>query len=300
MAIVNKISHTAHNTYAVEFSTDFDDGTSLNTNNSETILSGSHLRPKRLAQFPGMDHSMLHQVHRWRVTQSGLRPKRVVADPESQIRSFKDSWKRDLQHRVRAGLAVYSANGTHARSTMKSVMKEFWKGVSPRNLSWKPYVPADSRKTLRAMGLPEAYPRHSATITNTRLPRLRIRYGFVGVLAASSAMVGMCMADLVQWTRTWRVSLLFTIMGFALIVSLLMAKIVRAGLCKHCGANLKPGQALCGLCGEGECPFCGYNLFGNKSGTCPECGIDLADLVSFVNKTKPGQPDANKRSKQNV
>jgi hypothetical protein len=49
--------------------------------------------------------------------------------------------------------------------------------------------------------------------------------------------------------------------------------------CAHCGWKLRPpGSRKCLFCGayqRGFCQKCGYNLTGNVSGQCPECGTAI-------------------------
>jgi hypothetical protein len=46
--------------------------------------------------------------------------------------------------------------------------------------------------------------------------------------------------------------------------------------CDHCGWRLRPkGARQCRICGAYQrryCDTCGYDLTGNVSGVCPECG----------------------------
>ena len=35
---------------------------------------------------------------------------------------------------------------------------------------------------------------------------------------------------------------------------------------------VRPGRMAIGRCTRGQCPRCGYDLTGNTSGVCPECG----------------------------
>jgi hypothetical protein len=35
---------------------------------------------------------------------------------------------------------------------------------------------------------------------------------------------------------------------------------------------VRPGRLWVGRCARGQCPQCGYDLTGNVSGVCPECG----------------------------
>ncbi len=51
----------------------------------------------------------------------------------------------------------------------------------------------------------------------------------------------------------------------------------RTGHCPYCGWKVRSGLVRCWICGTpyaGLCR-CGYNLTGNVSGTCPECGTKV-------------------------
>lgn len=49
-------------------------------------------------------------------------------------------------------------------------------------------------------------------------------------------------------------------------------------LCLYLGATLVTYFRHRGLRVPGHCPQCNYNLTGNTSGSCPECGAEVADL----------------------
>lgn len=56
-------------------------------------------------------------------------------------------------------------------------------------------------------------------------------------------------------------------------------------LCKGCGYNLTGNTSgVCPECGRPVetrfCTVCGYNLTGNASGVCPECGQTVGHVVS--------------------
>ena len=84
-------------------------------------------------------------------------------------------------------------------------------------------------------------------------------------------------------------SLVLTIIAIAVLAVYFLgrSKPVTPGpsgkFCPHCGREDMGGLAICDLCGEGACPQCGYNLFGNTSGKCPECGTALNTIGMFIN-----------------
>lgn len=45
------------------------------------------------------------------------------------------------------------------------------------------------------------------------------------------------------------------------------------GCCRRCGDRLPGPGDSCLTCGQGvRCLLCGYDMRGNRSGVCPECG----------------------------
>jgi hypothetical protein len=68
----------------------------------------------------------------------------------------------------------------------------------------------------------------------------------------------------------------FAIVWAGMLVSYKKRKRDQPANCGHCGWKLPlAGSAKCFICGayqQGFCPDCGYNLIGNVSGGCRQCG----------------------------
>jgi hypothetical protein len=69
---------------------------------------------------------------------------------------------------------------------------------------------------------------------------------------------------------------LFGILWAGIFVSYKKRNRGRPGNCDHCGWKVRPAEARkCFVCGAYQrryCAECGYDLTGNESGRCPECG----------------------------
>jgi hypothetical protein len=94
-----------------------------------------------------------------------------------------------------------------------------------------------------------------------RRPRGVMRWNFSGLAVASLLL---CVALVALWVRSCRVDDTF-----------IFRKLFLSGRLWDLGATSVTNRQV-----EGQCPICGYNLTGNTSGICPECGTAITTRAS--------------------
>lgn len=137
----------------VEFSSEFEDGTEMNTNNSHQLPETALFPPtKRLFWFPGSPTQEVYAAHL--VLSEGLAQsaKRVPPDASEMIETIKDGIREDFEYAAGAGLVYWNETEEAYRMTLLGAYTMTWQQLFPLSTIGKMQKRAADRRALRTAG----------------------------------------------------------------------------------------------------------------------------------------------------
>ncbi len=263
-----------------EFSTEFYDEFELNTNNSRSPIRPSRPLKTRIQQIPDMaDLATLYSVHRDSVDRMGQAPVRRTLDPDATLDRLRSGVKKSLAARVQSGRISLTPDGRHYRFSIKTRLRAILDHTWPGSYFVSTRMRRTTRRKLRELGLGEDYELQSTRFpTTSPSARKVVVVGKLIIIGVFTMIAGTSFYGFQGGTATRRfvgIGLAVGLLWIPWILRRMKPKAVDSFFCSNCGYTLKGKNVICSLCGEGACSQCGYNLFGNLSGVCPECGTAI-------------------------
>lgn len=144
--------------FYVEFSTEFEDGTEINTNNSTDPGSMPETSCIRLWKIHGMrDMAKLYQVHKCRLEPLADAQKLDLPQTLDSVKKNQASTMRQLDALVKAGWFKAVDGGKRYGLRWPSAIRLGWKEIWPFKSLRRRQLRSAARRRLRELSLPEKY-----------------------------------------------------------------------------------------------------------------------------------------------
>lgn len=279
VVVVRPSASVTTSTCAFEFCSVFSDDREVDTTNAVTPIQSSRPHEKRIQQIPDMaDLTTLYRVHRGLVDSLGDSLKKAPSDPDAKLERLRSGFKTDVAAQAKSGRIFLSPDGRAYQLSFKARLMAVWSHAFPGKHVVAMRIRRNARRRLRELDLPQDYELQSKKFPQwTAASRKAIVFGQLLLLGVFTAYAVVSFYGFQGGTAVRR------FVGIGLAVSLLWVPLLTRRIkaqqkgfyCSNCGTVIKAKDALCSLCGEGSCAQCGYNLFGNQTGMCPECGTAI-------------------------
>jgi hypothetical protein len=179
VVITQAPSVPAKRAYNVEFSTEYADGSSICTNNSDELPTGYPAPWRTTARIPRLaDADQLYQVHQALTARHGG-SQRPLTPPGAHVEKTRASLLREYQAWIDAGCLYRDDQQHQLRQTLTGAYAATWGQLWPVSSIRRWRMSQRARRLLRDAGLPVNYP----TVDYQRVVYERVTEGAAAVAA---------------------------------------------------------------------------------------------------------------------